>query len=156
MLKRQDSYSKLNASLKLFTDEEGIVGLKGRFANSSIRYDEKHSILLRSGSVGYFTTLIVRGSHQKMLHHGIETTLNHIRSKFWITKGNKTVKDIFKKCVTCKRYQGRMMTSPASPNLPNYRIGSLFSFKATGLDYPGPIYVRTSEKDAVLSVIFYC
>ena len=107
MLKRQDNYSKLNESLRLFIDEEGILRLKGRFANSSIYYDETHPILLRSGSISYFTTLIVRDSHQKVLHHGIETTLNHIRSKFWITKGRKMVQDIFKKCVTCKRYQGR-------------------------------------------------
>ena len=28
----------------------------------------------------------------------------------------------------------------------------MFSLKATGLDYAGPLYVRTSEKDAVLIV----
>ena len=44
------------------------------------------------------------------------------------------------------------MTPPVSPDLPNYRIDSLFSFKATGLGYAGPLYVRTSEKDAVLKV----
>ena len=48
--------------LNLFTDEVDIVHLKGLFANSSICYDERHPILLRSGSVGYFTTLIVRNS----------------------------------------------------------------------------------------------
>ena len=112
LLKRQGNYSKLNVSLKLFTDEEGIVRLKGRFANSLICYEERHPILLRSGSVGYFTTLIVRDSRQKVLYHGIETILNHIRSKFWITKGRKTVKDIFKECVTCKRYQGRTRHLP--------------------------------------------
>ena len=79
-----------------------------------------------------------------------------MRSKFWITKGRKTVKDILKKCVTCKRYEGRTMTSSVSPDLPNHRIDSLFSFKATGLDYPGSLYVRTSEKDAVLKVYICC
>ena len=35
LLKRQDNYSKLNVSLKLFTDEKSIIiSLKGRFANS--------------------------------------------------------------------------------------------------------------------------
>lgn len=34
LLKLQDNYSKLNASLKLFTNEQGIVRLKGRFANN--------------------------------------------------------------------------------------------------------------------------
>ena len=58
ILKRQDNYSKLDASLKLFTDEQGIIRVKGRFANNSICYDERHPILLQSGSITYFTTLI--------------------------------------------------------------------------------------------------
>ena len=58
-------------------------------------YEERHPILLRSGSVCNFLTLIARDIHQKALHHGIETALNHIHSKFWITKGRKSVKDIF-------------------------------------------------------------
>ena len=44
------------------------------------------------------------------------------------------------------------MTPPASPDLSNYTINSLFSFKATGLDFAGLLYVRTSEEDAVLKV----
>ena len=75
LLKLQDNYSKLNASLKLFTNEQGIVRLKGRFANNSICYDGRYPILLRSGNASYFTTLIVRDNYQKMLHHGIQTAL---------------------------------------------------------------------------------
>ena len=48
------------------------------------------------------------------------------------------------------------MAPPVSPDLPNYRIDSLFSFKATGLDYPGPLYVRTCEYDAVSKVYILC
>ena len=44
------------------------------------------------------------------------------------------------------------MTPPASPDLSNYTINSLFSFKAIGLDFAGLLYVRTSEEDAVLKV----
>ena len=44
------------------------------------------------------------------------------------------------------------MTPPASPDLSNYTINSLFSFKATGLDFAGLLYVRTSQEDAVLKV----
>ena len=44
------------------------------------------------------------------------------------------------------------MTPPASPDLSNYTINSLFSFKATGLDFAGLLNVRTSQEDAVLKV----
>ena len=44
------------------------------------------------------------------------------------------------------------MATPVFAYLLNYRIDPLFSFKATGLDYGVPLYVRTSEKDAILKV----
>ena len=44
------------------------------------------------------------------------------------------------------------MTRPVSLDLPSYKIYSLFSFKATGPDYAGPLYVRTFEKDVVVKV----
>ena len=45
-----------------------------------------------------------------------------------------------------------MMTPPISLDLHNYRIESLFSFKATGLDQAGPLYVRIPDEDTVLKV----
>ena len=91
-------------------------------------YEERHPILLRSGSVCNFSTLIALDIHQRALHHGIETALSHMHSEFWITGGRKSVKDIFKKSVSCKLYQARAKTRLVSPNLPNYRIDSLYSF----------------------------
>ena len=89
----EDNHSKLNVSLW-----RKFLCLKGQFANSLICYDERHLMLLRKGSIRYFTTLIVCDSHHKVLRHGTETTLNHIRSKFWITKGRKPVKVSKKMC----------------------------------------------------------
>ena len=83
----------MNAALKLFTDEKVIIPLKGLFANSSKCYDERHRILLRSGSVSYFTMLIVRDSHQKVLQHGIETILIIYTKNFGLRKKEKMVKD---------------------------------------------------------------
>ena len=71
--------------------------MKDRFASSSICYDEKYPILLRTGSVTSFTKLIVGDSHQKALHHETETTVSHICLKLWITKERKAVKEITKK-----------------------------------------------------------
>ena len=39
-----------------------------------------------------------------------------------------------------------------SLDLSNYRIDYLFSFKATGLDYAGTLYIRPFEKDVVFKV----
>ncbi|CAB4011094.1 Hypothetical predicted protein, partial [Paramuricea clavata] len=40
-LKQQDNYSKLEASLHLFEDKDGVLRLRGRFANASLQYEEQ-------------------------------------------------------------------------------------------------------------------
>ena len=42
-LKQQDNYSKLEASLQLFKDKDGVLRLRGRFANTSLPYKEQYS-----------------------------------------------------------------------------------------------------------------
>ena len=54
--------------------------------------------------------------------------------------------------LTCKRYQGRTVAPPITPDLPDYRLGLFFLFKATGLSYTGHLHVRTVEKNAVSKV----
>jgi phenylalanyl-tRNA synthetase alpha subunit len=47
VIKRQSNFRNLRASLNLFADKDGSLRLKGRFANSSLKYEEQHSVLLR-------------------------------------------------------------------------------------------------------------
>ena len=51
-----------------------------------------------------------------------ETTLSDVRSKFWIVKGRKAVKSVLRKCVTYRRYQGRLLLPPKTADLPDYRV----------------------------------
>ena len=77
------------------------------------------------------------------MHHGVETTLAQIRSKYWIVKGRKSVKEVLRNCVTCTRYQGLPMRPPPSPDLPDFRVEhSAHAFQATGLDFAGPLFVK--------------
>ena len=85
LLKKRKDFQKLKASLKLF-EENDILRLKGRFTNASLEFNRKYPILLRGGE-SYFTKLVVLDAHQNVMHHGIETSLNYIRTKYWIIKG---------------------------------------------------------------------
>ena len=52
------------------------------------------------------------------------------------------VKEILRRCVTCKRYPD------LSPDLPDYSVDHLtLSFQATGLDFAGPPFVRDAFKN---------
>ena len=84
-LKQQDNYSKLEASLQLFKDKDGVLRLRGRSANSSLPYREQYPIILRKQS--HFTRLVILNAHEQTMHHGIETTLARIRTEYWIVEG---------------------------------------------------------------------
>ena len=154
---RGASYEKLQSSLKLFKDENGITRLKGRFGSSSLDYDIRHPILIAGDR--HFTELLVRDCHNDVMHAGVEATVSRLRRRFWIVKGRQCVKSILRRCVICKRYQGRVMNSPETPNLPNFRISDTYSFCNIGLDYAGPLYVRESAKAVAVKVyilLFTC
>ncbi len=55
----------------------------------------------------YLTTLIVRDAHTRIQHNGICETLTEVRDKFWIVRGRSFVRMVIRKCVTCRRYDGR-------------------------------------------------
>ena len=106
--KQETDFAKLKVSLKLFVDALGLLRLKGRFENAALHYDEKHPLILRSLENSFFTKLIILDSHERVLHHGIETTLSDVRSKFWIVKGRKAVKmpSVSRKTIITSRNSG--------------------------------------------------
>ncbi|CAB4006307.1 PREDICTED: uncharacterized protein LOC100197852 [Paramuricea clavata] len=148
LIKGQSNFANVCASLNLFEDKDGFLRLKGRFANSNLRYQDQHPMILR-GNESYFTQLVIWDAHKASMHHGVESTLARVRSNYWIVKGRKSVKEVLRKCVICKRYQGKPMCAPASPDLPQCRIDhSGFAFQATGLDFAGPLFVKDGSETA--------
>ena len=86
--------------------------------------------------------LIIRDVHERVMHHGIETTLSCVNAKFWIVKGRKTVKNVLGKCVICKKISEEQCYPPTL-DLPGYCVNAcMFSFQAVGLDYTGPLHVK--------------
>ena len=80
-----------------------------------------------------------------MLHNGIGETLNAVRETHWIVRGRATVKKVLRKCVICKRCEGRPLPMPPSPQLPEDSVSSQAPFSMTGVDFAGPLYVKSSK-----------
>ena len=64
--------------------------------------------------------------------------------------GREAVKRNLKKRVTCERHEGIAFNPPSSPDLPTERVSIEPPFTFTGLDFAGPLYVR-SEGEKVSS-----
>ena len=73
MIKENLNYGNVRASLNHFDDKDGVLRLRGRFANSKLRYERQYPVLLRSDS--HFTKLIIWDAHEATMHHGVESTL---------------------------------------------------------------------------------
>ena len=134
----EENLSKVKNSLNLFYDEN-FLRVKTRISSvETFSYDKKCSILLYKDS--YVIKLIILNAHESACHSGVTSTLNFIRSKFWIVKGRLTVKKILKKYFICKHVNNKTLLGPATPCLPDFRIKCNHSFEFVGVDFAGPIY----------------
>ena len=140
LIRNGKNFKQLKKQLNLMEDENGILRLKGRLENSHLPYDAKHPILLDRNS--YFTKLVILDAHEKVLHLRMKSTLNELRTRFWICSGRKTVSATIKDCVTCLEAIGTPMIGPAPPDLPDYRVSYEFAFSNVGVDYAGPLLVK--------------
>ena len=126
----------------LYCDNE-IWRCGGRLRNADLDVCAKHPILLPSSH--HFTMLVIRQSHEKVLHGGVKETLTELRSRFWIVKGRSVVKKLLHKCVVCKKIDGKPYASSLPPPLPEFRVTQSPPFAFTGLDYAGPLYLKGTE-----------
>ena len=142
LLRQQSNFKKLYSSLKLFEDSKQMLRLKGRFGNTLVDYKQKYPIILRGGDSS-FTKLLIEDSHGKVFHKDVKSIVNVARSRFWICQGRKSVKAVLRKCIMYKRYQGRpLLPCPSPVNISSH------SFQVVGLDYAGPLLIKTEKGTA--------
>ncbi|XP_045535734.1 uncharacterized protein LOC123721318 [Papilio machaon] len=133
--------SKLR-SLCPYLDENGLIRVKGRLEKSSLDEQMKHPIVLPNNT--HLTRLIVADAHIKTLHGGNQLMLNYLRSAYWILGARNLVKRHINKCVTCAK-QRASTKAQIMGDLPSVRCNPSRPFLHSGVDYAGPINVRTTK-----------
>ena len=67
-----------------------------------LSYDTRHPILLPKEHA--VTRLIIMDAHEELGHgSGVEQVLTLLRSRFWIVKGRRAVRNIVESCTQCRR-----------------------------------------------------
>ena len=94
--------------LNIFQDKKGIICCQGRINNPAVADCCKQPILLPPH---HLFTKFIRDKHFKVLHNGIRDTLNTVRETHWILRGREVIKKV-QKCVICKQYEGKSVSSP--------------------------------------------
>ena len=142
-------------SLRLFIDSDGLLKCRGRLEHADLPEQARFPILLPSRSP--LTSLIIQYHHSQLMHAGVTHTLAGIRSYYWILKGRSSVKTVLKKCLVCKKADGSPFARPPMAPLPPERVNPAEAFQNTGVDYFGPLYVKSHTSSVkVWTCLFTC
>lgn len=126
--------------LSPFLDDKGILRVGGRIKHAVLTNDQRHPIILPVQS--HFTYLVIEAYHCRTLHGGAQLT--SIRQLYWIPSGRQRVKRQIHRCVPCARWR-TASPQPFMGSLPRRRVSPGRLFQHTGVDFAGPIYLRTSK-----------
>ena len=61
------------------------------------------------------------------------------------------MRKILYSCTVCRRYEGPHYRIPAQADLPSFRVSDP-AWSAVGVDYAGPLYVKTSIQNETTKV----
>ncbi|XP_018359718.1 PREDICTED: uncharacterized protein LOC108758967 [Trachymyrmex cornetzi] len=146
------------ANLNPFLDENELIRVGGRLQMSKLTSAQKHPILLPSRH--HVTDCIIRETHEKHHHAGIQTTLYIVRQKFWLPDGRNQVRKIIRSCTRCVRFAAKTIEYKMG-NLPASRVRAAIPFTQTGVDFCGPFYIkerkfRNRTRIKVYVCVFVC
>lgn len=88
---------------------------------------------------------MIMKKHEENYHVGTAHTLSLIRQRYWVPQGRAQVQKILKKCPRCVKHGGGPYKLPPTPALPQERVRFSKPFSFTGMDYFGPIFVKTAS-----------
>ncbi|KAL0858623.1 hypothetical protein ABMA27_012456 [Loxostege sticticalis] len=141
-------------TLHSFIDENGLLRVGGRLANSDIPLSQKHPIILPKTS--RITGLIILDEHIRLLHAGPKSLLANLNQKYWLINGIRQVKKITHKCLVCFRMKAGAARQLMG-SLPQDRVTACRPFQKVGIDFAGPVQVKNSRvRKAIITKGYVC
>ena len=109
---------------------------------SGLTYAKRHPVLLpRDHRV---VELLITHEHLRLLHAGATLVCASLAQRFCILRGRRAIRAKIRSCVTCKRIGARPKPQILG-QLPTARLNVRDVFDNTGVDYAGPIYIKTGS-----------
>ena len=130
-------------TLAPYLDPDGLLRVGGRLRHSPLAEAERHPIILPRRSE--VTRMVIADQHRRLLHAGVEHTLNELRGRFWVPQGRSEVKKNLHRCAVCRNRRAAPQP-PMMADMPSERFDTSRPFNTVGIDYLGPLTVRKFRK----------
>ena len=147
----------MQKQLGLYVESDSIIRCRGRIGNAALKFETRFPAILTDHPLA---SLVIEQAHERVLHNGLKSTLNEVRSRVWITRARQRIRKFIHNCTTCQRFESLPYKYPTPPHLPEFRVEEGDAFSSVGTDLAGLLYVRNSLKDTnthkVWIVIFTC
>ena len=136
-MKSKEKFKMRSHQLELFEDHKGVIRCQGRLGNSELTDSAKYPILLDASH--HLTTLVVCKCHERV-------------------RGRYFIRSLLFRCTVCKKFEGKPYKVPQAPPLPSYRVKEAPAFSYIGLNYVGPLFVKSisEEERKVWIYLFTC
>ncbi|GFY16085.1 integrase catalytic domain-containing protein [Trichonephila clavipes] len=131
-------FKDMNLSLQVFCDAS-----KSSYARQNFRL----TIILPSNHPVVKALIIHK--HVQLGHAGVQMFMYNLRESYWILKGRKTIKEVIKTCIICKRFNAKPI-SVSEGLLLQDRVRDAAVFEIIGFDLAGPLILKNGEKNLIL------
>lgn len=116
--------------------------LGGRLQNTEQPYDICHPVILPKEHV--YTHLLLLEIHERNMHAGPRLMIATLNQRYWLVSCQTVVRAFVDKCTLCCRMKGKA-ASQLMGSLPAVRTMPARPFFHCGVDYAGPLIIRTSH-----------
>ncbi|XP_062716167.1 uncharacterized protein LOC134291852 [Aedes albopictus] len=139
-----------------FVADNGLLRVGGKIGQAKEPEYTIHPIVLPARHL--FTRLLMRYYHHRLLHAGPQLMLSTVRLRYWCLGGRNLAREVYHQCVRCYRTKPKAIRQFMA-ELPAPRVSPTRPFATTGVDYFGPVYVRTGYRQRAVKAyvsVFVC
>ena len=138
-------------NMQTFRGSDGLLRVKSRISNRKDLENFRYPILLPNKNE--IVKRLIMERHIELQHAGLQTLISNLREDYWIVKCRRTIRQVIRTCIICKRFSSRPLETVTIP-LPEDRVRDAAVFEVAGVDLCGPLFLKDERKSWI--VLFTC